>query len=134
MVMPALYLSQARMGKLELNLSTLCSVLVMLPLCAFKSFGSAGSCCQGGGFLPRHCGRVGTPAPQHPPGDSGTARGGMLSPAWSEKQGRSRGSLSPEVAVMERWQGGRRGCRGRGGRLLCKQQLLFPPFQQLIRI
>lgn len=74
------------------------------------------------------------PAPQHPPRDSSTAHGGMLSPAWSGKQGKSRGSLSPEVAVMQRWQGGRRGCRGRGGRLLCKQQLLFPPFQQLIRI
>lgn len=29
---------------------------------------------------------------------------------------------------------GRRGCGGRSVRLLCKQQLLFPPFQQLIRI
>lgn len=67
--------------------------------------------------------------------DGRMAHGGMLSAAPREKSGVGREeALVAKLLSCTAGREGRRVCGGRGVRLLCKQQLLFPPFQQLIRI
>lgn len=103
-----------------------------------RLWGLARRCWQGGGIPPWFCGGVGTPSPCSPaptPGAGGMARRGMPSTAPREKSGAGREEArAAKLLSCNAGREGRRGCRGRGIRLLCKQQLLFPPFQQLIRI